>query len=456
MRDLSGILAQHVVGVRFADLPAATVAATKRCLLDALGVSLAATSLGEGCGAFIAMAQEEGGRSQAAILGTATRVSAAQAAFANGSLAHALDFEDAHDAALVHPNAPTVPAALAVAEAQGGIDGKALIAALAVGCDLVCRLGLALRESPDKFGWYPPPILAAFGATAAAGRLMGLSVGQMRDAFSLTLCQATCSAELKYSPHSTIRAVRDAFAARTGVVSADLARRGVKGFDHPFEGKAGFYALYARGAYDPDTLVNDLGRAFEGENISLKPWPSCRGTHAFIEAALDLARTNAIRPEAVQSVRLTGHPINTMLAEPVAQKQAPATAIDAKFSLPFTVATALCRGSVTLDDFRPAALSDAGVLALAQRVAFAAGDVPHVTSGQVEIRTAGGAVHAGRVEFPLGNPRNPLDEAALVAKFRACARLAVRAPDAARIERIIDQTLQLERLTDVRDFAALG
>src|SRR5690606_13607125 len=201
----------------------------------------------------------------------------------------------------------------------------------------------------DRYGWYPPPIIAAFGATAAVGKLLKLDPSQLVDAFSLTLCQATCSAELKTSPHSDVRAIRDAFPAQVAVSSALLARKGVRGFDRPFEGTAGFFELYARGAYSPQALTEALGERFEIDRISFKPWPSCRGTHAFIEAAQRLARTYRIDPRSIRAVELVGSRLNRMLAEPLAQKQRPATAIDAKFSLPFTVAVALRRGTVTLD-----------------------------------------------------------------------------------------------------------
>ena len=292
---VSSALAHHVVSAQFEDLSPAAVEATRKSLLDALGVSLGASGLGEGCAVFAAQAIACGGKPESTILGFSTKVPAAMAAFANGSMAHALDFEDAFDGAPVHPNAAVVPAALAVAQAIGGVSGKELLLALAVGCDLVCRLGVALTANLDSYGWYPPPILSAFGAAAAAARLLRLTETQVLDAFSLVLCQATCSAELKYSPNSVIRAVRDAFPAQAGVVAAQLAQRGVSGFERPFEGNAGFFATFARGNYDPQLLLRGLGREFLGERISFKPWPSCRGTHAFIECALKIAAATASR-----------------------------------------------------------------------------------------------------------------------------------------------------------------
>ncbi|GFE80453.1 hypothetical protein GCM10011487_24530 [Steroidobacter agaridevorans] len=457
--SISHALAAFVAGTRYENIPQHTREMAKRCLLDGLGVSLAATGLAPVCRPFVDFAVEQGGRPESTVFATGARVPAAMAAFANGALAHALDFEDAHDRALLHPNAPTIPAALAVCEAFAPIDGKELIAALAAGCDVACRIGLALRVPLDEYGWYPPPIIAAFGTTAAVGRLLRLDESQLTDAFSLTLCQATCSAELKFSPHSHIRAVRDAFPAQIGVTSALLARKGVKGFDRPFEGRAGFFALYARGAYEPEALTHSLGERFEIDDIAFKPWPSCRGTHVYIEAAAQLVREHRIDPNNVASVRLIGSRLNLMLAEPVVQKQRPATAIDAKFSLPFTVATAMHRGTVTLDDFTDGALGNGAVLDLASRVHFAADPTRSATAGadvlrgSVELELKDGRRVKLEIDEPSGSPQRPASDTALIAKFRDCCQRARSQPSAVTIDSWVERIMTLESCTDAGEIA---
>jgi 2-methylcitrate dehydratase PrpD len=445
---ISSALAHHVASARYEDLSPRAIEATKKSLLDALGVSLGASGLGEGCAAFAALAIEAGGRPESTILGYSRKAPAAMAAFANGSMAHALDFEDAFDGAPVHPNAAVVPAALAVAQAMGGVSGKELLLAQAVGCDLVCRLGLALTADLADYGWYPPPILSAFGAAAAAARLLRLTEAQVLDAFSLILCQATCSAELKYSPHSLIRAVRDGFAAQAGVVSALLARKGVTGFEKPFEGKAGFFALYARGNYDPAVLLKELGRDFLGERVSYKPWPACRGTHAFIEGALGIAAQHALNPAEIAEIRLAGGPLHRMLTEPVEQKRAPSTAIDAKFSLPFTVSTALVFKDVTLEHFFPEALSNPTVLALARKVFVEIDPGSDSEGGVTTIRTHAGNAYSVRVKHALGHPENPIRMETLVRKFLQCASHAHDKPQPSRLKGIVDAVASLDSVRD--------
>lgn len=455
---LSKSLASFVVATPYDDIPKHTREMAKRCVLDGLGVSLAATGLADVCRPFVEHALEQGGHSQSTVFASGARVPAAMAAFANGALAHALDFEDAHDKSLLHPNAPTIPAALAACEAFGPIDGKELIAAIVLGCDVACRLSLALRVPLDEYGWYPPPMIAAFGATAAVGRLLKLDAQQLIDAFSLTLGQATCSAELKFSPHSDIRAVRDAFPAQIAVTSALLARKGVRGFERPFEGRAGFFALYARGAYAPEVVTQSLGERFEIDEISFKPYPSCRGTHVYIEAAAQLVRDHRIDPSDIAAIELSGSRLNLMLAEPIAQKRRPATAIDAKFSLPFTVATSLRRGTVTLDDFTERALNDSAVLDLASRVNFTVDPTrgtagPDVLRGSVELRLNEGRRVRLEIDEPSGSPGRPASEAALIEKFRDCCRRARSEPTAARIDSWLERILTLEKCIDAGEFA---
>jgi 2-methylcitrate dehydratase PrpD len=446
-------LAKHVADTNFDDLPGNAIDAAKKSFLDALGVTLAASTLGEGCKAFVDLAIAGGGKRESTILGFGAKAPAFMAAFANGSMAHALDFEDAHDRAPVHPNAATIPGALAVAESIGSVSGREFATAIVLGCDLVCRLGLALNENPLEDGWYIPPILGAFGATTAVCKLLNLAAEQIVDAFSLTLCQATCTAELTHSPRSVVRSIRDAFSAKAGVLSALLAKQGVTGFNQPIEGRAGLYSLYARGNYDPSILTTELGRTFEGANVSFKPWPSCRGTHSYIEAVLQIMDAHNLKPSDVEAIKVVVSPVNEMLCEPLERKQNPVTAIDAKFSLPFVVATALLYGRVTLDYFTPQALADQDVLELARKVTYEVDTgltLKEAVRGFLQINTESETL-SKRVDFPYGHPKNPISQEALVLKFMDCARHSARRISKRKLNEIVELILNLEQVENIRE-----
>jgi 2-methylcitrate dehydratase PrpD len=445
------VLAKHIADIGYDGIPRHAVEIAKKSFLDALGVTLAAGTLGEGCQAFVSLAIAEGGKKESTLIGFDAKTSAAMAAFANGAMAHAIDFEDAHDRALVHPNAATIPAALAVAESIGNVSGKEFLAAIILGSDLVCRLGLALNVNPLEYGWYIPPIAGAFGATAAACKLLRLTAEQILDAFSLTLCQATCSAELVHSPRSVVRSIRDAFAAKAGVLSALLARQGVTGFKQPFEGKAGFFSLYARGNYDPQVLAKDLGRVFEGAHVSFKPWPSCRGTHPYVDAVLQIVGAHHLKPVDVEGIHVVVSPVSKMLCEPLERKQRPVTAIDAKFSIPFVVATALINGRVSLEHFTPQALSNQEVLQMAQRVTYQVDTglmLKDAMQAFLQINARSESFSAS-VDFAYGHPRNPISQDALIGKFMDCAQHAAKKIPAQELSEIVELVLHLEDVENI-------
>jgi 2-methylcitrate dehydratase PrpD len=418
---LSARLAEFVTGTPGSGIPASALDAAGRVLLDSTGVMRAASALSPEALPFIGQAIE-GGAGPCTILGTSHRVRAPLAALANGAMAHALDYEDAFDAAPVHPNASLVPAVLALSQSRGNVDGRELLAAIAVGCDVACRIALSLRQRMEDGGWYPPPILAAFGAVAGAARILRLSPRQLLDAWSLLLLQNSCAGEIKYDRDTVIRAVREAFPAQAAVQVAQLARAGVRGFDAPLEGRAGFFRLFASNHYDAATLFADIGQCWHIEQLSFKPWPSCRGTHAAIECALSLRESLDWRD--IRRIRIEGCEVHRMLAEPIDRKRAPQTAIDAKFSLPFTVATALVTGRVDLDSFTPYALGHLDVLAVAGLSTFHLRDdwgMDRAVSGAIEISMQDGRILRHELAEPLGAPARPLTEAQRVAKFVDCA-----------------------------------
>jgi 2-methylcitrate dehydratase PrpD len=438
-------VARHLARLGFSDLPAQAIHAAKRSLLDAIGVSLGASGLEPACRPYAELALQSSG--PCSLLGWRGRVSPLMAALANGALAHALDYEDAYDGTPTHPNASSVPVAIALAEKFSALDGRAVIVALAAASDLVCRMGLALDDNPDRFGFYTPAILGTFGAAACAAKLLGLDEDGCVAALGLALTQSMCSSQLKCDPRSPLRAVREGFAAQAGLLAAELAAHGARSFEAALEGEHGFYAAFARGAYSPQRLLDGLGDRFLGADVSYKPWPSCRGTHAYIDAASELRARHGIAAEQIERVVAYGADLNRMLTEPVQQKQQPATAIDAKFSIPFCVAVALQRGAVTLDDFGPEALASPSTLALARRVRFQvdpAARMRDATSGALLLTLRTGERHHTRVERPLGHPTRPLDDTRLVAKFLDCAARAASPVPAEQLQELATQLLELE------------
>lgn len=452
----SSAIARFVAETPFDALPSETVRMTKRSILDAIGVSMAAAGLESACRPFLDLALDSG-PGDAVVIGTGRRCSAGMSALANGALAHALDYEDAHEPSFTHPNAATVAAAVSVAAAQGGIPGKEFISAIAVGCDLVCRLALAqgrVGERPSD-GFYPPAIVGTFGAAAAAARLLGLNARQTLDALSLALCANSCSAEILFNPYSDVRAIRDGFCAQVGVQSALLAKRGVKGFDAPFEGEGGFFTMYAGGLCLPGVLTKELGERFAGEDVSFKAWPACRATHFYIQAILENRAGKATTASGIESVRAFVKPSDLIVCEPAAEKRRPRAAIDAKFSLYFTLATALRHGRVDLESFDDEALEDPATLALADKVFYTVDEKrarPRAEGGGdlLVVQLADGGERRWGIDVPYGSPGNPMSEEQLVGKFVDCGLAASHASARADLEALAADILRLDEVADLR------
>jgi 2-methylcitrate dehydratase PrpD len=251
--------------------------------------------------------------------------------------------------------------------------------------------------------------------------------------------------EIKHSRRTVLRAVREAFPAQAAVLSALLARDGVAGFESPLEGEAGFFRLFADGSFDVHDLTAGLGERFHIERLSFKPWPACRGTHACIEIALDLLQEHGIHWRDIESVTAGIGEVQRMLVEPLDSKRAPQTVIDAKFSIPFTVAVALVHGDVNLASFEAAMLEDADVLGMAQRVN--ADNRPdwgreHAAAGALTLKLRDGRALHGTVDQARGHPDSPLSAEQLLAKFMHCCAHAARPIDATRARVIARRLLE--------------
>lgn len=425
-KAISARIAQHFADLRINALPAATVYATRRALLDAIGVSLGATGLAEDALPYRVHALAHAGPSR--LIGNDGATSPGMAALANGALAHSLDFGDTFDAGPAHPNAALVPALLALCDADREIDFAAFLTAMTAGSDLACRMSLAPPRPFEDGGWYPPPLVNLIAGAAACAKLIGLGADGIRHAMGLALVQGSYPGEIKYDTAAPIRGVREGFVARAAVEAALLAQAGAIAFAEPLEGRAGFFAVYGGGP--PTTsLTEGLGEIFFGDRVSFKPWPSCRGTHPYIESALALRDNLTI--EAIDTIEAEIGPIQEMLIRPQPAKAAPGKPIEAKFSIPYTVATALIDGSVTLASFARERLSDAATRRLATKVVERRNPDwgrAEAASGSLTILLRDGSRLRHEVMQAAGHPERPITDDALIAKFVDCARYVTRWP----------------------------
>ncbi|MEI6723275.1 MAG: MmgE/PrpD family protein [Betaproteobacteria bacterium] len=443
-RDPAYALAEGIAAIRYDHLPEATRASALRLVLDSLAVAIAGRA-GEDVAALGALAEEWGGSPQAALIASPLRVPAPVAALVNGTMIQALDFDDTHDKTAAHIASTVLAAALASCELRKR-SGTDLIAALVAGVEMSVRVGLACK---DTIGWTSTAIYGAFGATAAAAHALGLDATRTRHAFGIVLSQTAGSTQTAVDwPLS--KHMQSGFSARAGVLSALLAERGVTGIENVFEGKFGFFRLYKADRYDRAPLFATWGTRFHIEDLSLKPYPSCRATHAPIEAALALVKQGVDAREA-REIRVLVPPVAHQLAgKRFSEGEKPA--ISAQFSIEYTVATALVHGSLSLRHFRIEAIRDPIVRKLMERIQVEVWEGADFAPARVEVQARSGEWTGHTVSGLKGDSAEPLSEAELQSKIADClayAPVGSTSLDAAGLAHLVAGLPAMRDVTDL-------
>lgn len=368
------------------------------------------------------------------------------AAFANGIFCHCLDFEVMW-VPPTHPTSPTLPALLALAEARPPISGRDLITALVASFELQSHLGRCIVETGRQWphGYHPPGLVGPFGAAAAVGRILGLSVDGMAQAFGIVASRA---GSLMANTGTMTKSSHSGHAARMGLESALLAQKGYTSAEGIFETRNGFSEAFFDNALDVGSIAPGFGNPFRmvEPGLAMKKFPSQYPTHWSIDAALDIHGQAGFDPSQVKSVDVRVGADNES-----AVTTRPVTGLAGKFSVTYTVAAALLDGRVDIDTFTDERLASADMQRLLPEVAVTldpdirAMDFATAWS-EVTVTTSDGRTFAARVDRPLGIWDNPLPWAGWVEKYRSCARRAI--PDE-QAERLLDLISSIETLDDV-------
>jgi 2-methylcitrate dehydratase PrpD len=432
-------------------LPTPVVERVKLFVLDTLGV-IGAAAEAPGIGEVNRLLLGWEGAGPSTMLIGKGRVAPPTAALANGAAAHALDFDDNHDPGRVHCYAVVLPAALAAAEARGGVSGRDFIAALATGVELQARLGLAAPESMSK-GWHPTTVMGSLGAAAAAARVLGLRGGQFSDAVGLAFHQASGTRQA-LNDGVLAKRLGAGFASRNGTAAAFLAQAGLTGPTRFLEGEAGLFQLYERGEVHPDALRSDLGRTWEIMTHSMKPYPCCRCTHNAIAIGRALHR-EGLRSNDIDSVTIGMSEVNNkIVGEPYdVGRDSP---IHAQFNAGYCFAAALVHGRVDVATFQRPQISEGDVSALAARTSVVvdeAIDAGAMSPTRVTIDCTDGRRIERFLEFMEGSPEQPMTDDEALAKFSGCLSTGLGVRPAA-IASLADGVLDLENCADVADIVA--
>ncbi|MBN2241787.1 MAG: MmgE/PrpD family protein [Acidobacteria bacterium] len=448
--DAAVEFARNFANTKYEDLSSEVVDATKKEILDLMGVALGGISQ-PGATHVRRLMEAWGGKEESSIIGGSLKVPAPNAAQANATMAHALDFDDVHEAAVMHPGIAAIPVALAVAEAEGNFSGRELITATALGVDMMCRLALATTpgKNPIDLGWHLTSLFGFVGSAATAARIMGLPEEKIVDAIGIGYHQCAGNGQCVKDGALTKR-LGPGFAIKGGITAALLAKMGVTGSTNSFEGEWGLYQQYMDGDYSREILLEDLGKRFEGVHVAIKPYPCCRGIHPAIDAGLALAIEDGVRSEHIKEIVLTVTEAHlSLLCTPEDAKKSPRSPVDAQFSIPWGVASAIVGKRVGLDNFTEKAITNSDVLEVTQKMRLEVDDAlskPGPDPTRIKIITHDGNVFEKVVHTPLGSLDRPMSYDDCANKFRDCAKSL----DPDRVEQLIELVGTLEQVDDIR------
>jgi 2-methylcitrate dehydratase PrpD len=453
---LAGELAEWVARVRYEDLPADVVDATKLRIMDVLGLALAGaeTRFGRAIRAGAVALSPPGA---CRLLGSGDRVGVTTAAFANASFPQALEFDDTHNESIVHMSSPSVAATLALAETRA-VRGRDAILAIAISNEIACRVGVVSPGQFHRRGFHPTGLFSPFGVAYAMGKLMGL------DAQGLAHAAGTCGSFAAgvlecWVDGTDTKFLHSGWAAQSGLSAATFAAAGVTGPPMIFEGRFGLFASHLQ---DPaatrqlERIVDGLGTRWESRQSSFKPFPAAHVLHPYISAILRL-REQGVRPADVARIECPVAEFNvSIVCEPVAEKRAPASQAHCRVCLQYTIAEALYCGRLGRDAYEDRNRLNPEILALASAVEYYVDPEypgPGRFKGAVRVTLTDGRVLTEVEEYNRGSAENPMSLSELRAKFDDNASGWLAAKERERLGHEIGRT---ENLSDASTLVTLS
>jgi 2-methylcitrate dehydratase PrpD len=444
VRTLAAQLAEHHARLTYAGVPASSRHAMKRLLLDYLGVAIAGSQTDSGKIAR-EFARLQGGAREATLIGGRGRVPMAAASFANAISCHSIELDDIDVLALFHFSPPVFSSALAVAEAFRS-NGKALLTALAAGCEVMERASMASNNDLRNRAFHTTPTCGVFGATVAAGKLMKLNAAKLTSALGLAGAQASGLMEM-YGP-SMQKRFNPGPAARNGVTAALMAKLGFTGADTIFEGERGFLRAFAGGGKG-SKLTEGLGAPYD-LRVEFKPYSCARPIHNAIDCALEIRRKHAPPIAAIGKIVVRRHPDWSEYH----RNPAPRTYHEAQVSLPYSVAAALVEGNALLGQYTDRKLKEPVLRRLMGITRIETdGSLPRGVSCHMTVNLTSGEVFTAQVDYPKGSVENPMSDEELRAKFD---NLAIPVVGAARASRMADTVMHIERCGDIGELMRLA
>lgn len=442
-------IARFVVETNYSSIPGEAVGVAKNAILDGLGVMLAGAT--EPAGKIIVQhVKELGGVPQAGVVAHSFKTSAPQAALANGTMAHALDYDDVIILMMGHPTVTVLPVVLALGEMHHD-TGRNVLEAYIIGVEVEARIGSGIGRRHYAVGWHSTATLGTLGAAAAAAKMLGLGVMETRIALGIAASEAS---GLRQNFGTMTKPFHAGNAAKNGIVAAMLAQKGFTADESILENPFGFCrVLGGEGEYNLELMTKSLGNPFAiiKPGLDMKPYPCCRFTHRCIDAILRIIEEHHPAAEEVAEVVCQTGPESPQ----VLIHHRPKTPLEGKFSMEYCMARALLDGEIRIGQFTEEKVLEPRVQELLQRVKYVHPEgaerqrLPEV----VTVRRHNGKQYSQEILAAKGAPENPLTIAELKAKYRDCASLVLPLEATERSLEMIDH---LEEIRDITELAELS
>jgi 2-methylcitrate dehydratase PrpD len=446
-------LAGYCSHVKFNDLPDDVIDCAKYRFLD--WISVACRGSIEDPSQTIYRFVMEMEKGEGVIVGTREKAPFLYSALANGTSSHSIEMDDVNNESSLHPGVVVFPSALATGE-MAGASGKRFILAVVLGYEVMIRLGTALGpENSYKRGFHPTGTCGTFGSSVASSKILGLQEKEILNALGISGSQAAGSMEY-LAQGAWTKPFHAGWAAHSGMVAALLSRKGFLGPSSILEGRDGFLHAYSNEA-DPTKVLEGIGSGFQILQTSVKVHACCRYMHSPIDAVLKIVKENNLRPEQVKKIKIGVLRAGAhLIAEPIESKYKPQSIVDAQFSMPFGAASALLYGRAGLKEFQPSMILSRPVRETMRKVECIVDPeldrtFPKQWRATAEILTEDEKRYSTMVEYPRGDPENPLSWDEMKERFHELAGEVIKKDQRLKIVEAVEK---LDGIKDMRRWSS--
>lgn len=445
-------LAQFAAELTFDKIPPSVIEHIKMCLLDTVGCGLFGSSLPWST-TVADFARDLGGKQESTVWGRNFKVSAPNASLANGTAVHSFELDDLHKTSIVHPGGVAATPALAMAEHIGGCHGKEFLTAVVAGYEVGIRVGMSVGTSHLQRGLHPTGTNGAFGAGAAAGRILGLDPEKMTHDLGIAGTQAAGLMAAQYS--AMVKRMHAGRAAQSGVYGALLAQRGLTGITNVLEADYGGYCTVMADVSDQSVLTAGLGEQFETANVGFKPYAAGGSTHTAHEAVKSIMQKNNLSADMIDKIKIRS---TTATFHHTSWKYKPEGVTAAQMNMDYVVAVTALEGDAFIDQFTEEKVNDPKIIEYSRKVEV----IPDAELDKLgpqfrhaiiaEVRTSDGRTFGERVDTAKGSTKKPMSTDEVIHKYRV---LAGKVVSEKRVAELQDMVLNLEQVSDVRELAEL-